>query len=107
MQFGKFDEIMTLCTIKTKDGKYLAMSEAPVNGSRLFTQKEEYVWFIKLGQFVEDQQVWYIMNPDFTNQVVCVPQYKTEDGTPIVSGYWNGGTGNDNNNAAFIFERVK
>jgi hypothetical protein len=107
MQFGRFNEIMTLCTIKTKDGKYLAMSEVPINGSRLFTQKKKYIWYIKLGQFVDDQQVWYIMNPDFTQQVVCVPEYKTENGTPIVSGYWNGGTGNDNNNAAFIFERVK
>lgn len=107
MRYGKFDESMTLCTIKTKDGKYLATSKIPVNGSRLITQKKEYIWFIKRGQFVEDQQVWYIMNPDFTDQVVCVPEYKTEDGTPIVSGYWNGGTGNDNNNAAFIFERMK
>lgn len=107
MQFGKFDVLMTLCTIKTKDGKYLAMSEVPLSGSRLFTQKKEYLWYIQRGQFVDDQQVWYIMNPYFSDQVVCVPEYKTEDGTPIVAGYWNGGTGNDNNNAAFIFERVK
>jgi hypothetical protein len=40
-------------------------------------------------------------------QVVNVSGHKTSDGAHIISWLWNQGLGSDNNNAAFIFERVQ
>lgn len=103
----EWGQAIVLCTIKTKDGEYLATSGVPLNGSRLITQKKEYVWRVMMGEFVDDQQVCYILNPDNFYQALSISESKTNDGTPIISHFWNGGTGGDNHNSAFIFERVK
>ncbi len=96
-----------LCTIQTTDGKYLATSGLPVNGSRLVTQATAYVWEIRLGGFLDGQQMNYLVCPVNPLQVLNVSGWKTADGTPVISWLWNQGTGSDNNNCGFIFERAK
>lgn len=98
---------MTLCSIQTTDGKFLATSGLPVSGSRLQTQDAEYVWEIRRAGDHDYQKTNVLVSPVNPWQVVNVSGHKTADGTHIISWLWNQGLGSDNNNAAFIFERVQ
>lgn len=56
----------------------------------------------------EDYQWTTVMlDPDNPNQVLNASGWKTADETPIITCYWNQGTGSDNNNCGLIFEEVK
>jgi hypothetical protein len=98
---------VTLCTIQTTDGKYLATSGLPINGSRLITQTAEYIWEIRVGPQVDYQKVNYIVSAVNQWQALNASAWKTTDGTHIITWNWNQGTGSDNYNCGFIFEKVK
>jgi hypothetical protein len=107
MTLDEDGETVTLCTVQTMDGKYLATSGLPINGSRLITQAAEYVWEIRLGGQLDYQQMNYLVGACNQWQVLNVSGWKTDDSTPIITWNWNQGTGSDNNNCGFIFEKVK
>ena len=107
MKLNEDGDPLTLCTIQTVDGKYLATSGLPMNGSRLITRTASYVWEIRLGPQLDYQQLNYMVSADNQWQVLNASGWNTADGTPIITWNWNQGQGGDNYNCAFIFEKVK
>lgn len=107
MKLNEDGDPLTLCTIQTVDGKYLATSGLPMNGSRLITRTASYVWEIRLGPQSDYQQLNYMVSADNQWQVLNASGWNTADGTPIITWNWNQGHGGDNYNCAFIFEKVK
>jgi hypothetical protein len=104
---NKDRNVMHLYTIQTTDGKYLGISGTPVNGSRLIAQKNEFLWWIETGSSEDGQATNFIEDPNNYHQVLNVSGWKTNDRTPIISGFWRHGTGADANNCKFIFSKVK
>ena len=107
MKLTEDGDPVTLCTIQTADGKYLATSGLPINGSRLITRTASYVWEIRVGPQLDYQQVNYMVSTDNQWQVLNASGWNTAEGTPIITWNWNQGQGGDNNNCGFIFEKVK
>ena len=99
-------DVIFLYTIQTMDGKYLATSGTPDNGSRLIAQKNEYLWEIEYGNSEDEQCTNFIEDPNNYFQVVNVAAWKLDNGTPIITWFWNHGTGADSNNCKFIFSKV-
>lgn len=97
---------MSLFTIQTMDGRYLGISGTPVNGSRLIAQKEEYLWWIENGSSEDYQYTSFIEVPDNYHQILNVSEWKTSDGTPVITWFWRHGVGPDSNNCKFIFDKV-
>lgn len=88
-------------TIQTMDGKYLAIDGMAVNGSKLITQSAAYRWYIRTG--------WrgFITSAENPHQALNASGWGTADGTPVISWFWNGGGGTDNDNYKFNFEYAK
>ena len=105
--FNKDREVVHLYTIQTLEGKYLGISGTPVNGSRLAAQKAEFLWQIEHGPSCDGQMTTFIEDPNNYHQVLNASQWKTADGTPVITWYWKHGTGSDSDNCKFIFSKVK
>jgi hypothetical protein len=104
---NKDGNVMFLYTIQTMDSKYLGISGTAMNGSRLIAQKEEFLWWIEHGSSEDGQWTNFIEDPNNYHQVVNASDWKTDNGTPIITWFWRHGTGADANNCKFIFTKVK
>lgn len=80
----KFRSCIYLYTLQTLDGKYLALSSTPMNGSHLITQDEEYLWCIKSGG---SKGVSIIYSPMNRSQLLNASGWGTEDGAYVSTWY--------------------
>ena len=72
-----------------------------VNGSRVTTQSTTTLWYISGGRGD------FIASAENNKQRLNASGWNTKDGTPVISWFWNGGTGTDNDNYKFYFEYAK
>lgn len=87
--------------IQTVDGRYLAIDGMAVNGSNLIAQSQPYRWYISGGRGD------FITSAENTHQKLNASGWNTNDGTPVISWFCNGGIGTDNDNYKFYFEYAK
>lgn len=99
--------LMLLYTIQTMDGNYIGVQDTTQNGSRLVSQKAEFIWRIESKNSPRNEWTCFIESPYNVLQVVNVSAWKTAPGTPVITWYWTGGKGSGSDNCKFIFGKTE
>ncbi len=99
--------LMKIYTIQTMDGKYVGIPGITVSGKNATIQNNEFLWEISSGISEDYQFTNTITDPNNIHQVLNASGWNLSDNTPIISWYWNLGTGTDNNNCKFIFVKLE